>query len=896
MRPEHWLYTIPLRLRSLFRRREVDQELDEELRYHVEQKTEEYVAKGLGPSEARRKALLDMGGVEQRKEQCRETRKVNWFQDLIQDLRYGLRQLRRNPGFALVAILSLALGIGANTAIFTLITVVMLKTLPVSNPEELVMLTWNYGGAAKSSPDFTRAVWEQIREHQDMFAGLFVYGPTTGTDLSAGGEARPVAVGLVSGDFFSTLGVRPVAGRTLTNSDDQPGCPSVAVITHKFWQSEYGGNENVIGKAVAINGHPFQIEGVTEPGFFGVEFGYDVPIWAPRCAAATLGGAGRFIIGRPKPRVTLEQIRARLATLAPGILEITLPANLSAQAAAQYRRSTFDVTPFSKGFRLLGNTYGEALLILMAVVGVVLLIACANVANLLLARATARQREIAVRIALGASRRRLLRQLLTESLLLSLVGAAVGALFAIWGSRTLVGFLSTPRQLISLDLSPDASVLVFTIAAGVLTAVLFGLTPAWRAVHVEPHAAMRLGGRGVAAGFSRFSLGKALVIAQIALSLVAIVGAGLLLGSWRRLVTLDPGFRSDGVLFAGVNLAAARVPDDRWAVTYRSILERLRAIPGVGAASATARTPISPVPWKTEIDVTDFAPTPGDQVAVQLNEVSDGYFATMGIPILAGRDFNSGDTPTSPKVAIVNLELARSFLGGVSAIGRHFRTQYFYGMRFDPPVEIIGIVANTKQSTLDEVDQPIVYLGLHQNPRPGLLNFALRSERPLAALVPSAKAAIAEIDPRLPVELTTMKQQLDESLRLPRTLGLLSGFFGALALLLASIGLYGIMSYTVARRRHEIGVRIALGAAPAHVIRMVLGDVARIVIAGVAAGALLSLAVTRLVSKFLFGVEPNDPATLVLSAFTLVAVAIGAAMIPARRAARVNPMTVIRAE
>lgn len=896
MRLEHWFFTLPLRLRSLFRRPQVEQELDEELRDHVERKTQQYLAEGLSPEEAHYAALRSMDGLEQRKEECRDARRVDLFHDILQDLRYGLRQLRKSPGFTAVAILSLALGIGANTAIFTLINAVMLQSLPVNNPEELVMLTWDFGGATKSTPDFTRALWEQIRDHQDVFAGLFAYGPTTGTDLSAGGEARPVAVGLVSGDFFSTLRVRPAAGRTLTNADDRPGCPGLAVITHSFWQSEYGGSENVIGKSVAINGEPFQIVGVTEPGFFGLEFGYDVPIWAPRCAGAKLGGAARFMIGRPRTGVTLKQIRARLATLAPVILDATLPANLSAQAAERYRRSTFDVTPFSKGFRLLQNNYGEALLILMAVVSVVLLIACANLANLLLARATARRREIAMRIALGASRPRLIRQLLTESLLLSLIGAGVGALFAIWGSHALVAFLSTPRQLISLDLSPDAGVLVFTLAIGILTAVLFGLAPAWRAVHVEPHAAMRQCGRGVVVGFSRFSLGKALVVAQIALSLIAIVGAGLLLGSWRRLVQLDPGFRSDGVLLAAVNVPAARVPDDRLVVTCSSILELLRAIPGVGAASATARTPISPVNWKTVIDVMDYAPAPGENLAVQLNEVSDGYFATMRIPVLVGRDFNGSDTPASPRVAIVSQELARKFAGGTAAIGRRIRTQYFYGMRFDPPVEIIGIVGNTKQSTLDEAVQPIVYLALSQNPKPVLFSFALRSERSLAEIGPSVKGAIAEIAPRLPVELTTMNQQLDESLRLPRTLGMLSGFFGALALLLASIGLYGIVAYAVTRRTNEIGIRVALGAQRSNILAMVLKDTLLLVCVGVAIGIPAAVGASRLISNMLFDLSPTDPAVLMTATLVLSAAAALAGLIPARRASRVDPMVALRYE
>jgi predicted permease len=880
------------KLRFLFRGDRFDREIAEEMDFHREMLEIENTRQGLARESAATSARRQLGNTTLAGEFSRDVWIIGWLDTLRRDLRYAFRALRRSPGFALVAILSLALGIGANTAIFTLINIAMLKPLPVSHPEELLALTWNYGGTSKESTDFPNALWEQIRDHQDVFAGLSLYGPSpTGGDLSAGGEARPVTIGLVSGGFFSTLGVRPAAGRLLTGDDDQRGCPAVAVITYAFWQSEYGGSENVVGKSVAISGRPFQIVGVTEREFFGVEFGYSVPIWAPRCAG---GPALRLIIGRPKRGVTLEQIRAHLAALAPAILDATVPANQSAEAVAQYRRTKFGVKPFSKGIQFLQHVYGEALWILMAVVGIVLLIACANVANLLLARATVRQREIALRIALGAGRRRLLRQLFTESLLLSLFGTAAGVLFATWGSRVLVGLLSSPRRLgLSLDLAPDGRVLAFTIAVTALTATLFGLAPAWRAVRVEPRAAMKPAGRGITEGHSRFRLGKALVIVQIALSLMSLAGAGLLLGSWRRLVAVDPGFRSDDVLLVSVHPRATT--DDSSGLTSRHILERLRAIPGVGAASAIWHAPLRPHPWRFPIDVVGFVPAPGGDASVHANEVSDGYFTTMGIPLLAGRDFHSGDTPASPKVAIVSEEMARKFFGGDSAIGRHFRIPFGeFDTRLGPPVEIIGIAANSKQSTLGESIQPIVYFAISQAKQFPPFKFAVRSERPVAALMPSVKAAIAEINPRFSVELTTMKRQLDESLRLPRTLGLLSGFFGALALLLATMGLYGIMAYTVARRRNEIGVRIALGATRARVIRMVLGDVGRMVVAGVALGVLLSLAATRLVADFLYGVEPNDPATLVLSALTLAAVAIGAAMIPARRAARLDPMASLR--
>ncbi|MCI0392459.1 MAG: ABC transporter permease [Acidobacteria bacterium] len=876
--------------RNLFHRARRERELTAEIDAYLEMLTEEKIKEGLNPEEARRAALLELGGKEQVKEKVRDVSVGHHLETLWRDLLYALRMQRRSPGFTLIVVGTLALGIGANTAIFTLINTVMLKSLPVSHPEELVVLTRN------NQPNFSQALWEQVRDHQDGFAGMFAYG-STGVDLSAGGEVRPASVGLVSGEFFSTLGVRPAAGRLLIHADDQRGCSSVAVITHAFWQSEFGGSENAIGKSIDLNGQPFQIVGVTEPAFFGVEFGYYVPIWAPQCAGTIIRGyiGSGMVIGRLKPGVSIEHSRARLVTLAPAILEATLPPNGTAEAMAQYRRSTFGVMPFSKGIQFLNMTYGEALLVLMAIVGVVLLIACANVANLLLARATARQHEIGVRLALGASRSRLIRQLLTESILLALLGAALGVLFAGWGSRILVGFLSRRNQVMPLNLAPDVNVLAFTVGVGVLTGVLFGLVPAWRAVRVDPHAVMRPHGRGVAQGHSRFSFGKVLVVSQIALSLVMIAGAGLLIGSWRRLATLDPGFRSAGVILAGVNTRPARIPADQRSETYKRILERLRALPGVGSASASTLTPFGNTSVRLVIDVEGFNPTSNNDASVRLNIVSAGYFATIGTPLLAGRDFNSGDVPTSPFIAIVNEELARKFFGNAGALGRHFRVRVGTGL--SPPVEIVGVAASTKENSLRQPSPPIVYYALGQYTQPDpVINFALRTEGSPAALIPSVKAALAEIGPRFSLDIRTLQQQIDEAVRLPRTLGMLSGFFGALALLLAAIGLYGIISYSVARRRNEIGVRIALGATQARVIRMVLWEVGRLVVAGAALGILLALAVTRLVSTFLFGVEPDDPATLAISAFTLAAVALGAALIPAGRAARLHPMVALREE
>jgi predicted permease len=887
------------------RRDAVIEDIEAEMRLHVEMEAQTNIGRGMKPKEARLAALRSFGNLGRFREIGYEIRGGGLMDTLWQDLRLAARLLLKNRGLTAVAVITLALGIGANTAIFTLINLVMLKSLPVSHPEELVMVAQvgelDSGDASaimqrqlSKKSIISRPVWELIRDQQDVFAGVFAYGSTGSADLSTGGEARPVSLGLVTGGFFTTLGVRPLLGRTLTDDDDKEGCAAVAVITHAFWQSEYGGREDVVGQRLAINGHPFQIVGVTAPAFFGVEFGYNVPIWTTQCAGPIIRGPGAYrgggwVIGRLKPGVRLEQARASLAALAPGIMAATVPPNLTAEAAARYQSSTLDVIPFSMGIQFLRERYGQALFILMALVGLVLLIACANVASLLLGRATARQHEIAVRLALGASRARLIRQLLTESILLSLAGAALGVMFAAWASRVLVGLLS---KTVWLSLAPDPTVLGFTIAVGILTGVIFGLAPAWRSTRSRPYLAMKANDRMVPEGHSRFRLGNALVVAQVALSLVMIACAGLLLGSWRRLAGLDPGFRSDGVLLVRVNTRPAQIEADQRGVIFNRILERLRELPGVAHASAADLTPFDNTSMEVVIQVPGFNPVSEDEAAVRLNRVSDGYFASMGVSILGGRDFNSGDVSTSRPVAIVNEQMARKFFGDRPAIGQHFRAGGFSG-----PVEVIGIAADTKESSLDEASQPIVYCALSQRTQlEQSINFALRTGGSPSLLIPGVKATFAEIEPRLSLSIRTLQNQVAESVRVPRALGLLSGFFGALALLLAAIGLYGIISYSVARRQNEIGLRIALGATRTRVIRMVLGDVAVIVVTGIALGGLASLAATRLVAAFLYGVAPNDPSTLGLSAVTLVAVAIGAALIPAWRAARLDPMAALRYE
>jgi len=887
------------RLRNHLRGNAVSSEIGKEMQFHLAERTDDLVAAGLSPAAARREARRRFGSLAYQGERTRERDLFGWLDTLTADVRYALRSLRSAPAFATVAIFSLALGIGANTAIFSIINAVMLKALPVSHPEELVAVVRSTNGTV-----FTNPLWEAIRDRQDMFSGVFAFGAAN-FNLTAGGEARRVDASWVSGDYFSTLGVHAVAGRLIARTDDYRGCPGVAVLSSGFWQRGYAGDPTIVGKTISFDGHPFQIIGVVDPRFFGVSVGERPQAFVPLCSEAIIRGANSQldhrsswflqIIGRPKAGLTTLQIDARFATLASAIIDASIPSDWPADALEHFKKAAFHVTPAAKGFSGLRMMYTKALYVLMAIVSVVLLIACANVANLLLARATVRQREMAVRLALGAGRGRLARQLITESLLLATLGAALGIAFATWGSRLLVRLLSRTDRVVSLDLGVDQRVLLFTIGVTTFTGLLFGLAPAWRAGRVDPQTAMKAQGRGVAEGHSRFGLGKTLVVAQVALSLVLIVGAGLLLGSWRRLATLDPGFRRDQVLLAAADIRGTETPPEQRLALHEQMLNSLRGVPGVRSASASQITPLEGSTWNDIVRADGFTPKSPDDATVWANAISDGYFDTMGIPILAGRDFGREDSKSSPHVAIVNEAMARKFFSTPAAVGRHFRKEE--GSKLSDPIEVVGVVGTTKYTSLRDSAQPIMYFPRAQESAVAqYISFELRTIGPPGSIVPAVTKALASVSSRITLDFTTLDRQLSESLTLMRVIATLSAFFGALAVLLATIGLYGIMAYNVARRRNEIGVRIALGAEQSRVVRMVLGEVTRVVVAGAAIGVVVSVAVTRLVTSFLYGVKPTDVATLTSAVVLLATVGIAAAALPAWRAARLDPVEALREE
>jgi putative ABC transport system permease protein len=816
----------------------------------------------------------------------------------LQDLRYTLRSLRLAPVFAIVTVVSLALGIGANTAIFSLLNAVMLKTLPVHAPEELVLL---------DEGSWTNPIWEEIRDHQSAFDGVFAWANQR-FDLATSGETRYVNGILASGSFFDVLGVKAIAGRTFTVEDDRRGCGPdgpVAVVSAGFAQREFGEPAAAVGKIVSIDNHPFNVIGVTAASFFGVDVGRRFDLAAPICSEAILRGAGTQldqrsswwlnIIGRLKPGSSLEQAQTSLRNLQPAVREATTPANWPEEYLKDYLREPFGLIPAGNGQSGLRIRYSQALYVLMAVVGLVLLVACANIANLLLARSTARSKEIAVRVSMGASRFRLLRQLLVEGIALALIGAVAGILVAQVAGRLLVAQLATTTNQPFLDLSLDWRVLGFTTAAGILTGVLFGVFPAFQATRRSPAETLREMSRSVVAAEGRVGAGRWLVAIQVGFSLVLLVGATLFMRSYNALSNLNPGFNASNVLLTNVDIRrAVSVPEQRLAF-YERMLESLRAIPGVQKAALAVLTPISGSARNTAIQVDGYVASGRGDNAMFLNYVSPGYLDVMETPILAGRDFNAADTSMSPKVAIINESAARKFYGKRNPIGLTYRTREGDGPWM--PVEIVGIARDAKYRSLREVVLPTAYLPFSQNTPAGLgATFVAKAATGAASLAPAITSAFRAISKDVPLTYRTFESQVQDSLGQDRLMATLSGLFGILALTVAAVGLAGLVSYSINRRRAEIGIRAALGATPGSLVWLVLRDISLLTLFGLILGFGVSLAAGRFVASMLYGLTPEDPYTLALAGVMLVAVAIVAALIPARRAAQIDPIECLRSE
>jgi putative ABC transport system permease protein len=907
LNPLNPLNDLLFRLRALFRRNTVESETDAELRFHFDQQVLKYEASGLSHEESLRRTRLEFGGHEHIKEECRDVRGVSLLETILQDIRYGLRILARTPVITGVAILSLALGIGANTAIFSLIDTVMLRLLPVNRPEELTRLEMKDPAFPNQGPDtvFTNPLWEELRKRQDVFSGIFVWSGAR-FDLGQGGAVHNVNGLYTSGDFFSTLGVRPAAGRLIDAADDNRGCPGVAVVSYGFWQTYFGGAQSAVGSRISLDTHVFQVVGVSAPGFHGMDVGREFDVAIPVCAAAQFDGERPRldqrswwwlrIAGRNKSGMTMAQIQARLAVLSPQVLAAALPQNWDPKLQQQFLNRYVVTEPAATGVSYLREEFARPLNILMSVVGLVLLIACANIASLMLARGGARQKEIAVRRALGASRGRLIRQFLTECILLSASGALLGVLFARWGAALLVRYLSTGDRTVFLDLSFDWRTLGFTAAAAVLTGLLFGVLPAFRSTRVSLISAMKGSQAADTEGHVPFRAGKWIVASQVALSLILLVGSGLFLRTLVKLTTLDAGFDRNNVLVVDANLRNLKLPFDQQTAMFEDVERRLQGIPGAVSVSRSILTPISNSVWNENIQVDTPNPPTGDDALVYFNFISPGYFATFRTPLLAGRNFNQSDTKTSAQVAIVNETVARKFFPQGDALGHYFRIEASTGQP-QKPIQIVGLVKDAKYETLREDAHATAYFPITQmTDHSGDQSFEIRTASSPASVIPAVQDAVASVSRTIPLGFSTLAQQVDDSLVQERLLATLSTFFGALALLLAMIGLYGALTYMVTQRQKEFGVRMALGAPGQSILRLVMSDVGLVLAVGIPVGLGLSLAAVGLVQKLLFGLASRDVTTFVASAALLSVVAVLAGYIPALRATRVDPLVALRHE
>jgi putative ABC transport system permease protein len=824
---------------------------------------------------------------------------------LSQDLRYGLRQLGKNPGFTTIAVLTLALGIGANTAIFSLIDAVMLRLLPVHRPQELVELRrLDRMRGEDPIPYFTNPLWEQVREKQDSFSGVFAWSVDR-LDLAQSGAVRYINGIFTSGGYFSTLGVRPALGRLFSPADDQRGCVATAVLSYGFWQERFGGESSAIGSTLLLNRHAFEVIGVSSSGFYGLDVGNKFDVAIPICSAAAFDGrldVRSFwwlrIAGRVKPRVGPEQLKANLTVLAPKVFGGAVPEHWDSGAQQGFRENLLASVPAATGVSDLRATFGEPLEILMASVGLVLLLGCTNLASLIFARAASRHKEIAIRKALGASRARLVRQMLSECLLLSCAGTLLGALLAQWGAFLLVHFISSPQNAVFLDLSLDWRVLSFATAIGGLTAILFGTFPAVRSTRVPLAAAIKGSQADVSHPGTLARSGRWVVASQVTFSLVLLVVAGLFLRNLVKLVVLDLGFDRNNVLLVNANLKAANVlPASRLAL-YDEIEGRLRAIPGVVSVARSVRTPLSNFEWNEGVEVDTANPPQGPDALVYFNFVSPGYFPTLRTPLVAGRNFRESDTKNALPVAIVNQTFARKFLPGVNPVGRYFRRMGVEPGVPAPSIQIVGLVKDSKyesvrEDTLSQAFMPVSQIDSGQDDGEF---FEVRTHVHPASLIREIEHVIGESNKAVALDFQSLAEQVNDSLVQERLLATLSSFFGCLALLLAMIGLYGAISYMVTKRRAEFGIRLALGALPESILLLVMREVALILVSGLLAGIAISWLTVRLLQDLLFGFSSHDPVTLVGAMAVLAGVALAAGFIPARHAAKVDPMVALRYE
>jgi len=880
------LKVFSARLHGLLRREAVIEDMAEEMRLHLEMATEANVERGMPPVEARRAALRSFGNLDSIRERAYAVRGGGMAETLLQDLRYGARVLARNPAFTAIAVLTLGLGIGANTAIFSVVAVPLLNTLPYADAERLVMV-WEVTPKGDHQNSTSRANFRTWREQSTTFEGMAAFSDQRAS-LTGSGEPEELAVQIASPELFRILGVKTILGRGMVPEDGRPDAPRVAVLSHGLWQRRFGGDPGVVGKPITLNGSPFTVAGVLPAGFqwhLGSKSGTGKPaeLWTvlpmPKDGASL---HGRFIsvVARLKRGVSRAAAEAEMKTIEARI----------ARAEPEFSKGYgTEIIPLRD--QLVGNVR-PALLVLLGAVGCVLLIACANVANLLLSRAAAREKEIALRTAVGARRLRVVRQLLTESLLLALLGSLLGLAFAGWGIRALVAF--SPRDLVDLHgVHLNLPLFLLTLAVSLATGILFGLAPALEATRLSLNNALKEGGGGGQGVRSRRLRGL-LVIAEVALALVLLVGAGLLVKSFVRLRTIDTGFQTENVLTMVARLSGKKYKTDAQVVGFfREVTERVRALPGVRAAGVVNYLPLyGGLGTTTGFTVEGRpAPPPGEGPSVDVRVSDAAYFSAMGIPLLRGRNFTDVEVREARRVVLISESMARRDFPGENPIGKRVSVEMF---ERPVPTEIVGIVGDVRYDSLVDEAPPMVYF-----PHPDLvydfMTLVVRTTGDPAEIAPAVRRVFHAIDPNQPVsDVRTMDQVMSQTVGRARFNTILLGLFAALATLLATAGIFGVMSYSVTLRTREIGLRMALGAPRKQVLMLILKQGLLLTAIGIGIGLLGALALTRLMSGLLFGVGSTDPATFTAIVLLLTAVSVIACYIPARRATRVDPLIALR--
>jgi predicted permease len=829
---------------------------------------------------------------------------------LVADVRYAVRTLTKSPVFCSIAILSLALGIGANAGIFTLLDQVMLHLLPVDQPQRLAQLVerGDWYGSNNGMNALSYPIYEDLRKQNEVFSGMFcVYA----TDFSASFEGRNerVAGELVSGTYFPVLGVRPALGRLFTPEDDQTrsGAP-LAVLAYSYWQNRFGGDPSVIGKQILVRDHRLTIVGVAERKFEGVQALFQVQMFVPMAMAGEMTDKDKpledrrqrwvQVFGRMKPGVELREVKGSLAPLFHRTLEMEVQqkefAHTTPYTRQQFLRITLDAIPGGRGQDVVRQFLEAPLWAMMAMVALVLLIACANVANLMIARAASRQKEIAVRLALGAGRARIVRQLLVEGLLLAVAGGLVGLIISPWAIRLLIGIMPETDPPLRFAVDPNLRLVFFTMAVSLATAVIFGLAPALQAA--RPNIAPVLKDQaGAVAGGGQARWRKMLVVAQVSLSLLLLIAAGLFGRSLHNLKSLNPGFEVSGLLSFQVDPTLNGYNPERAKLFYRQLTESLATLPGVSSAALCVVPPLTFDEWDSSVTVEGYVAKPGEDMNPRVNHVSPGYFGTLKISLYQGRDFTERDALGTPKVAIVNEKFAQHYFGGHGALGQHIGLGGDPGTKTD--IEIVGVVRDTRYSRMNEELQRQVYFPYLQHDWAAQMTGYVRSSLRGEQMFPMIRSAVRNLDRNLPVyQMKTEEKQRDDSLSVERLSATLSSAFGVLATLLAAIGIYGVMAFLVARRTREIGIRMAMGASAGDVVWLVMREVLLLAAAGVLIGMPIALAVTRLIESQLYGIASHDPAIVIAATLGLIAVAALSGYLPARRATRVDPMTALRYE